>query len=370
MRKKPAHHFRISFALFALIGLPAVIRLAIGALPAIEGATRQLAVVSASLMYPDGILPTIDAARKESEAAKEPEPEPEPTDDVPTVAPSDTSTAPTTPENPPEKPEDAGTIISEQFATGGTSSNYVKLKYGYIRNTTNVANSEVAEIAAAGNPIKIDGNGPQVLIMHTHATESFEKYDLGWYDRAVPTRSTDDTINTVAIGDEITKQLNAAGISTLHDNTQHDYPSYNGAYDRSAETVKKYLAEYPSIKIVLDIHRDAIERDGGIRVKPTVNINGKNAAQVMVISCCDDGKNGLAHWRENLKFAAGLQDSMEKNFPGFTRPIFLAYRFYNQNLTTGSLLIEVGAHGNTIDEVKYSGELIGKSLAALLKQGG
>ena len=73
----------------------------------------------------------------------------------------------------------------------------------YIRNTTNVANSEVAEIAAAGNPIKIDGNGPQVLIMHTHATESFEKYDLGWYDRAVPTRSTDDTINTVAIGDEL-----------------------------------------------------------------------------------------------------------------------------------------------------------------------
>lgn len=85
------------------------------------------------------------------------------------------------------------------------------------------------------------------------------------------------------IGDKITQQLENAGIGVIHDTTIHDYPSYNGSYDRSAETVKKILKEYPSIKVVLDIHRDAIGTNDSI-MQPVVEVNGKDAAPVMIIS--------------------------------------------------------------------------------------
>ena len=169
----------------------------------------------------------------------------------------------------------------------------------------------------------------------------------------------------VSVGDAITEQLEAAGIGVIHDATIHDYPSYNGSYDRSAETVRKNLAQYPSIKVVLDIHRDAIQQENTL-VQPIVEVNGKEAAQVMIISGCDDGTMNMPNYMQNFHFACLLQGNMESMFPGLTRPILFDYRHYNQDLTTGSLLMEVGTHGNTLEQAQYAGELIGKALAQTL----
>ena len=151
----------------------------------------------------------------------------------------------------------------------------------------------------------------------------------------------------------------------IHSDAVHDYPSYNGAYDRSAETVRGILAEYPSIKVVLDIHRDAICSDTTLS-QPIVTIDGKEAAQIMIISGCDDGTMNMPNYLMNFRFACRLQSQMEQQYPNFTRPILFDYRHYNQDLTTGSLLIEVGSHGNTVEQAVYSGHLIGKSLAEVL----
>lgn len=208
---------------------------------------------------------------------------------------------------------------------------------------------------------------PQVLIMHTHTTESFEPFERDFFDSSFNYRTTDPSKNVVMIGDKITQQLENAGIEVIHDTTIHDYPSYNGSYDRSAETVKKILKEYPSIKVVLDIHRDAIGTNDSI-MQPVVEVNGKDAAPVMIISGCDDGTMDMPDYMKNFRFASLLQQQMSSDYTGFTRPILFDYRKYNQDLTTGSLLIEVGTHGNTLEQVEYSGELLGKSLAkALLK---
>ena len=270
---------------------------------------------------------------------------------------------------PPVRPTDAGDIVDEEFATTGSAPAYIQKGSGFIRNTTKVARDVVlAEIANKPDITITSGSEPQVLIMHTHTTESYELQDADFYDKTYNARSLDNSQNLVRVGDEIVKQLEHAGIGVIHDTTVHDYPSYNGAYDRSAETVKKYLAEYPSIKVVIDVHRDAIERDGGVRVAPTTTVNGKKAAQFMIIAGCDDGTMNMPNYMQNLRFAAMIQDNASTMFPTLARPVLFSYRHYNQDLTYGSLLVEVGGHANTLDEAIYSGELFGKALAQTLAQ--
>ena len=240
---------------------------------------------------------------------------------------------------------------------------YINLDSGQVRNITSVGNDELLAESRLAPEFEIEANGePQILIMHTHATESYEPYERDFYDNSFNSRTTDPTMNMIAVGDKIAAELEAAGIGVLHDTTLHDYPSYNGSYDRSRETVQKYLDEYPSIKIVLDVHRDAIERESGERIAPVAEIDGKNAAQVMIISGCDDGTMGMPDYMKNFRFAAMLQSQLESDWEGLTRPVLFDYRKYNQDLTTGSILIEVGGHANSIDQALYSGELIGKSL--------
>lgn len=240
---------------------------------------------------------------------------------------------------------------------------------GQVRNVTSVSNKRVLEESRLLPDFTVEKNGePQVLIMHTHATESYEPYERDFYDASFNSRTTDRSMNMAAVGDKIAEQLEAAGIGVIHDTTLHDYPSYNGSYDLSRETVKKYLEEYPSIKIVLDVHRDAIERESGERIAPLAAVDGKNAAQVMIICGCDDGTMNMPDCMKNLRFACLLQRQMESDYPGLTRPVLFDYRKYNQDLTTGSILIEMGGHANSIEQAEYSGELVGKSLAKCLEE--
>ena len=170
-----------------------------------------------------------------------------------------------------------------------------------------------------------------------------------------------------AVGRVVADTLNAAGIHTLHDETLNDYPSYTGSYANSRTVVQQYLAQYPSIKVVLDVHRDAIETENGSRMAPVCTVDGRQAAQVMIICGCDNGTTvQLPDWRQNLRVAAAWERAMEGMYPGFTRPVLFSYRFYNQDLTTGSLLIEIGGHGNNLNEALYAGQLAAKGLAAAL----
>ncbi len=208
---------------------------------------------------------------------------------------------------------------------------------------------------------------PLVLIYHTHTTESYEPEDRPFYDSGFQSRTTDPSKSVVAVGDEICRQLEAAGIPYIHDTLLHDYVSYNGAYDSSRATVKELLAKYPSIKVALDIHRDGLQREDGTRLSPVAEIDGREAAQIMIISGCDDGSLGIPEYIKNFHFACALQQQLEGSFPGLTRPILFDYRHYNQDLTSGgSLLIEMGSHGNSLSQALYSGELVGKGLAKVL----
>lgn len=273
------------------------------------------------------------------------------------------------PSAPEEVPEGMASVIETHYGQG-SGTHYIACGAASIKNCTDLPDAEVAAEVGQPLPFQIEvGSGqPQVLIMHTHATESYELAERSWCDPSTSARTTDNANNMVAVGAEIAAQLNAAGINTLQDATLHDYPSYNGSYANSNATVRSYLAQYPSIKVVLDVHRDAIQKEDGSRVKPVALIDGMKAAQVMIICGADNGGN-LPNFKQNLRFAAAWEAKMEQLYPGLTRPVLFDYRYYNQDLTTGSLLIEMGGHGNTLEEAKYSGRLVGKALVALFTGG-
>lgn len=265
------------------------------------------------------------------------------------------------------KPSNAGNVIRKTYEAGNTT-NFIGLDNGFINNVTDITNDKVIQTITQSPEFTIKAdNTPEVLIMHTHATETYlEIGQTEWFDLEYTGRTTDINKNVTRVGEEIAKQLTEAGIGVIHDKTFHDYPSFNGAYDRSAETVKAILEENPTIKVVLDVHRDAIINDSDTITSPITTINGKDAAQIMIISGCDNGYYNMPNYMENLKFSSALQQQMELMYPSLTRPILFDYRKYNQDLTTGSILLEMGGHANTLDEAIYSGELLGTALAQVL----
>lgn len=345
----------------------------VNGLPYLNAAAYQLAVWSAGLTLPEGGK---ELLTKELTTLKQDDP----SDTQPSTIPDSGDLSEPTPntdssasnsrssEQTVTRPADAGDIIRRQYKGSASSVQFQISNNAWIKNLTKHTQSEIMAQISKGPAFRIDkSDAPQVLIMHTHTTESYERQTLDWFDKAFNSRTTDTQYNVCRVGDEIEKQLKAAGIGVLHDKTLHDYPTFPGCYDRSAVTVKNYLKQYPGIKVVLDIHRDAIEQKDGTRIAPVANVNGKNAAQVMIISGCDDGTMGYPNYFQNLKFAALLQSQLEADYPGFARPLLFDYRKYNQHLTTGSILLEMGGHANSMEEVIYAGELLGKSLVNALK---
>lgn len=214
--------------------------------------------------------------------------------------------------------------------------------------------------------IKTDGT-PQVLIYHTHTTEAYLLREYTSLPAGAESRSADNTRNVVMVGNAIAAQLKAAGIGVVHDTTVHDSPAYNGSYNRSAQTIAKNLKQYPGIQVTLDIHRDSMTAANGTRYKPTATISGKKAAQVMILSGCDDdGSLGFPDWEYNLRLGLRVQKQLSDLYPGLARPLNFCPRKYNLNMTKGSLLVEVGTEVNTLDEAIYSGEMFGKALSKTL----
>mgnify|MGYP000972413683 CR=1 FL=1 len=248
----------------------------------------------------------------------------------------------------------SGKVVEMCVGNSGTRVGNMWVRNSTSKNAALNLNAELQKAPA----VKIRRNdGPQVLIYHTHTTEAF----------AGDTRTTDKARSVCAVGDRIAAQLTAGGIGVVHDTTYHDYPAYDGSYDRSRVTMQNDLKKYPTIQVTLDIHRDAMHRDDGTALKTTTVVNGKKAAQLMIISGCDDdGTLKYPNWEYNLRLALRFQKALSDTYPSLARPLDFCARKYNQDMTKGSLLIEIGTDVNTLDEAEYTGELLGKVLAQVL----
>ena len=311
------------------------------------------------------ILKVVNFSEKPLEETKNQETKPEETENTKTPEITQLETA----------EETASAEVSAEAIKGKIQTRYISpynapISYDkvYMKNNTSLK-IDLKNLLEEKINFKIEKNdSPQVLIVHTHATESFFIQNTDYYTEKYNSRSTDNKINMTAIGEVVAQKLNDSGIKTLHDKTQHDYPNYTGSYTRSAQTIKSYLKKYPSIKVVLDLHRDAVTADNSDKVKLVTNINSKNAAQVMLVMGSQSGSvTGFENWQENLKLAVKLQQKLEQKYPTLARPLTLNSKLYNQNLTTGSLLLEFGTDANSLDEALYSAELVGNALAELFQ---
>lgn len=226
---------------------------------------------------------------------------------------------------------------------------------------------DTASAALAGPGLTLSADGPQVLIIHTHSSEAYTPAGLDRYEASDSFRTEDTEYNIVRVGDELTALFQAAGLNVIHDRGIYDYPSYTGSYNRSGLAVEEYLREYPTIAIVLDVHRDALG-SGDVVYKTMAEESGTCASQVMLLVGTDDSGLAHPHWRRNLALALYMQKAVNDQYPTLMRPVQLVQQRYNQHLTTGSLIVEVGSSGNTLQEALAAARLFSSSVAPALAE--
>lgn len=258
-----------------------------------------------------------------------------------------------------------GEIVEIDCSKSGATSVYQNVR---VRNVTETKSLNIERTLSQKPELQVkDKAKPAVLIFHTHTTESYQILDRDFYTTS-EARSNDPALNMVRVGEEIAEQLEKAGYTVIHDKTIHD-KNYTGAYGRSRETVQKHLKEHPEIQMVLDVHRDAMHRSDGSKLKPTVMIDGKKAAQIMIITGAQEGAvTNFPDWEKNLRFALQVQRKLETLYPGLTRPVLFSQRLYTMDLHPCNILLEMGSDVNTLDEAAYSGRLAGYALAQLLQE--
>ena len=211
----------------------------------------------------------------------------------------------------------------------------------------------------------LTGTEPAVLILHTHATESYTRQEEA-YEESAAYRTLDESYNMISVGARVAELLREAGINVIHDRQLHDYPSYNGSYAHARKSIQSALAENPGICLVLDLHRDA---SGDLRnqFRPVAQVDGEDTAQIMLVMGTNASGSSHPNWEENLSLGLKLQAQLERQAPGITRPINLRAQRFNQDLTSGSLLIEMGAAGNSHAEALRAAEQLAKAIIALAK---
>jgi stage II sporulation protein P len=256
-------------------------------------------------------------------------------------------------------------IISRTLVAG-TSAKYITSGDVSVYNHTDYT-IDLDALRAAAPALSNQGDGPKVLIYHSHATEAYTMDGTDIYEPSSDYRTLDTNYNMVRVGAEMKAVFEAAGIEVIHDTTLYDYPSYNDAYKLSVQGVAAQLEAHPSLVLLIDVHRDAlVDNDGTIykAVAGTVD----NCAQVMMVMGTDASGQLHPNWKVNLSLAVEIQDALSQRWATLARPIVLRGSRFNQHLSTGMLLVEVGTHGNTLQEAITAARLYARTVADLMTQ--
>ena len=217
---------------------------------------------------------------------------------------------------------------------------------------------DIAALLAKPLNWELRADVPTVLILHTHTTESYTRSGED-YRETSSWRTLDENYNMVAIGQLVGQLLEEAGIRVLHHRELNDYPSYNGSYTRARKTIREIIKENPEIRLVLDLHRDAAG-DEKNQMRTLAEVAGQPSAQLMVVI----GTNHSGY-EENLSLGLKLHAQLERQAPGIMRPLQLRAQRFNQDLSPGALLIEVGAAGNSHPEARVAAQALAEAVIAL-----
>lgn len=204
--------------------------------------------------------------------------------------------------------------------------------------------------------------GPKLLIIHTHSCEAYTPSPDHTYSPDGDYRTLDRSASVIAVGDALAQALGDLGVEVIHDRTYNDYPSYNSSYSVAREKIQRYLEQYPSIVMVLDVHRDAMDPPA----RETAQVEGETCAALMLVIGTDEGGLHHPHWQDNLSCGLKLQTLANRAFPGLFKFISFRKERFNGDLTPGSLIVEVGSTGNTLPEALASMQPLARILQQLL----
>lgn len=244
-----------------------------------------------------------------------------------------------------------------------TEPNYyeVTLDWSTMLKNLTTYKVDVDELLKEDLKFNISKNGIEAIIYHTHTTESYTSSKDYMYEESGVYRTLNDKANMIKIGEQVKKDLQKHGIGVYHDTTTYDYPDYNSSYSKAGKGIVQLAKKYKNAKIILDIHRDAISINTE-QYKPVIKIGDKNVAQFLLVVGTNQG--GLSHpnWKENLKLALKIKKLADEKYPGLCRYVILRKERFNQQVTNGAMIVEMGATGNTVEEVletsKYFSELL------------
>lgn len=313
---------------------------------------QQVILGQSSLLAGAAQVTPAPVATQAPQPTATPQPEAEEQEETPEEPPAQTTTAPD------------GIIPSTLKATD--SPVYATYDTVSIRNYTDYT-LDVKALLEAAPKLTPAQEGPDILIYHSHATEAYTMDGTDMYEESDSYRTLNTEQNMVRVGTEMTKILEAAGLEVIHDTTLYDYPDYNDAYNRSSQAVKETLDKYPSIRLVIDVHRDALVANDGTIYK-TVAGTVENCAQVMMVMGTDSPGQPHPNWRVNLSLSASIQKALTDKWSTLARPIALRTSRFNQHYSTGCLLVEIGSHGNTLQEAITAGRLFARTIADLFQK--
>lgn len=220
-------------------------------------------------------------------------------------------------------------------------------------------------LLAAPSDLDFSGEGPQVLIVHSHTTEAYSPAED--YAQIPSYRTLDETKNVTAVGAVLAEALRQQGVEVIHDTAVNDYPDYNVSYWNTLQRIEIWQAQYPGLQLILDIHRDAVENEDGEAVALLSSQQGESAAQLMLVVGTDEGGLEHPHWQKNLANALKLQSVLMGQYPGLCRKLDLRTERFNQHTAPGAMLIEVGTNGNTLDQAKTAALLLADAIVRMME---
>lgn len=204
---------------------------------------------------------------------------------------------------------------------------------------------------------------PKILLYSTHSTESYTP-GAEPYTPSADYRTLDTGQNILSVGAFLAQRLRQLGLEVIVDDSIHDSPSYNGAYSHARKGITKLLQENPDVDLVLDLHRDAVQtKSGQLRTA----VAGKDdCARIMLVVGTNASGTKHPDWQENLGVALKLEGYLQAIQPGITRPLNLRAQRFNQDLSKGAVLVEIGAAGNTRQEALKATEILAQAVARLV----
>lgn len=226
---------------------------------------------------------------------------------------------------------------------------YLIQNFYRVDKTTTINSTQLnaTEMLAKDMTLTHDADTPQILIYHTHSQEGY-----------VDSIAGDVTTTVVGVGDYLTELLQEQyGLNVIHHTGQYDVEDRDDAYALAGPAVEKILAENPSIEVVIDLHRDGV----GENTRLVTNIDGVDMAKIMFVNglsrTTSVGEIGYLYnpnLADNLAFSFQTQLTTAEYYPGLSRGVYLKGYRYNLHYCPKTLLVEVGAQTNTVQEAMNS----------------